>query len=59
LFLIFMFLFIYLMFFSLSSRVSYVYSLSTFLSCQYSVWLWVGRSGDRGSIPDRGRGFFF
>jgi hypothetical protein len=24
---------------------------------QYSVWLRAGRSGDQGSIPDRGRGF--
>jgi hypothetical protein len=25
---------------------------------QYSVWLWTGRPGDRGSIPGRGKGFF-
>jgi hypothetical protein len=25
---------------------------------QYSVWLRVGRPGDRGSIPGRGKGFF-
>jgi hypothetical protein len=32
----------------------------TFLDAlKYSVWLRAGRLGDRGSIPDRGRGFFF
>jgi hypothetical protein len=28
-------------------------------SCSIVSWLRSGRSGDRGSIPDRGRGFFF
>jgi hypothetical protein len=41
-----------------------VYILSIVVSCrspgkysQYSVWLWTGRPGDRGSIPGRAKDF--